>query len=189
MSDDRFRLRHQLLATRKVMRADGSEEFVVVNLAESPLARLKHRKVIDAVQFDAGERLRRDFTLAGLMPRMGIDLTQPLIRNARGQRAEPPLTDMVLAAKQRFSAAMRAAGPGLNDLLFDVCCHLRGLEDAERAKGWPQRSAKVVLGIGLDRLADHYGLRIRGRAKLRGWQAGDEENTSAVIPGERCEAP
>jgi hypothetical protein len=100
---------------------------------------------------------------------MGIDLTQPLIRNAGGQRAEAPLTEMVLAAKQRFTAAMRAAGPGLNDLLFDVCCHLRGLEEAERAKGWPVRSAKVVLAIALDRLADHYGLRIRGRARLRGW--------------------
>jgi len=27
----------------------------------------------------------------------------------------------------------------------------------------------VVLAIALDRLADHYGLRIRGRARLRGW--------------------
>lgn len=169
MTSDHFQLQHQVIATRKVIRADGSEEFVTVNIAESPLARLRYRRVIDAVQFDAGERLRRDFTLAGLTPRMGIDLTQPLIRNARGQRAEAPLTDMVLAAKQRFSAAMRAAGPGLNDLLFDVCCHLRGLEEAERAKGWPARSAKVVLAIALDRLADHYGLRIRGRARLRGW--------------------
>jgi hypothetical protein len=183
MSDDRFRLQHQLLATRKVMRADGREEFVVVNWAESPLGRLKHRKVIDAVQFDAGERLRRDFTLAGLTPRMGIDLTQPLIRNARGQRVEAPLSDMVLAAKQRFRAAMRAAGPGLNDLLFDVCCHLRGLEEAERAKGWPARSAKVVLAIALDRLADHYGLRIRGRAKLRGWRAEEAAHSAHPSAG------
>jgi len=169
MTGDRFQLQHQLVETRTVMRADGKEESITINWAESPLARLWHRRVIDAVQFDAGELLRRDFTLAGLTPRMGIDLTQPLIRNAGGQRAEAPLTDMVLAAKQRFTAAMRAAGPGLNDLLFDVCCHLRGLEEAERAKGWPVRSAKVVLAIALDRLADHYGLRIRGRARLRGW--------------------
>lgn len=80
------------------------------------------------------------------------------------------MTDMVLAAKQRFSAAMRAAGPGLNDLLFDVCCHLRGLEEAERANGWPTRSAKVVLRIALERLADHYGLRIKGRPRLRSWR-------------------
>ena len=68
-----------------------------------------------------------------------------------------------------------AVGPGLSDLLFDVCCHLRGLEDAERAKGWPGRSGRVVLAIALDRLADHYGLRVRGTAKLRGWQMEEED--------------
>lgn len=106
---------------------------------------------------------------------MSIDLTQPLIRNSGGQRLEAPLTDMVLAAKQRFSAAMRAAGPGLNDLLFDVCCHLRGLEEAERANGWPTRSAKVVLRIALERLADHYGLRVKGRTRMRSWRMASEE--------------
>jgi hypothetical protein len=168
--ENRFAQQHQLRVTRAMMGADGVEKLVTVNDAESPLGRLWHRKVIDAAQFDAGERLRRDFTLAGLAPRMGVDLTQPLLPGGRGQKSEAPLTDMVLAAKQRFSAAMRAVGPGLNDLLFDVCCHLRGLEEAERAKRWPARSAKVVLLIALDRLADHYGLRVRGRAGLRAWQ-------------------
>jgi hypothetical protein len=174
-NEDRFARQHRLCVTHKVISKDGHETFVTINEGESPLGRMRHRGVIDAVHFDAGERLRRDFTLAGLTPRMGIDLTQPLIRNAGGQRAEAPLTDMVLAAKQRFSAAMRAAGPGLNDLLFDVCCHLRGLEEAECLNGWPTRSAKVVLRIALERLADHYGLRVRGRAKLRAWRMEAQE--------------
>lgn len=167
---DRFAAQHQRLVRRRVTAADGSETVVTVNEAESPLGRLRQRKFIDAVQFDAGERLRRDFTLGAIAPRMGMDLTAPILRNARGQKSQTPLSDTVLGAKQRFAAAMRAAGPGLSDLLFDVCCHLRGLEEAERAKGWPVRSAKVVLAIGLDRLADHYGLRVRGRARMRGWQ-------------------
>ena len=171
--DDRFSRRHQLRARRLIKGPDGKEHLVVVNQAESPLARLRQRNFIDAVQFDAGERLRRDFTIARIAPRLGIDLGAPIIRKARGQQGAPLLSDTVLAAKQRFSAAMRAVGPGLNALLFDVCCHLRGLEEAERAKGWPLRSAKVVLGIALDRLADHYGMRIRGTARLRGWQKED----------------
>jgi hypothetical protein len=173
--DNAFAARHRILATRRMMNAQGREVQVIVNEAESPLARLRLRKVIDGVQFEAGERLRRDFTLAGLSPRLGVDLTAPILPGARGQKPQVLLTDTVLAAKQRFSAAMRAAGPGLNDLLFDVCCHLRGLGEAERAKRWPARSGKVVLGIALDRLAEHYGLRLRGRARVRAWQMAESE--------------
>lgn len=176
--EDRFARQHQLRRERKIIGPDGREADVTVNESESPLSRLRHRGFIAAVQFDAGERLRRDFTLARIAPRMAIDLTAPIVHNARGQQGEPTLSNMVLAAKQRFAAAMRAVGPGLNDLLFDVCCHLRGLEDAERAKGWPVRSAKVVLRIALDRLADHYGMRIRGRARLRGWRKEDPSTSS-----------
>jgi hypothetical protein len=177
-AEDRFARQHQLRARRRVLATDGKEILVAVNEAESPLARLRHRKVIDAMQFDAGERLRRDFTIARIAPRMSIDLSAPIILKARGQKSATLLNDTVLTAKQRFSAAMRAVGPGLNDLLFDVCCHLRGLEQAERAKDWPARSAKVVLGIALDRLADHYGMRVRGTAKLRGWQMEDPSTGS-----------
>jgi len=68
---------------------------------------------------------------------------------------------------------MKAAGPTLSDLLFDVCCHLMGLEDAESGFGWPRRTGKIVLVIALDRLAAHYGLTVTGpaRAPMRSWQA------------------
>ncbi len=67
---------------------------------------------------------------------------------------------------------MEAVGPPLNDLLFDVCCALLGLEEAERAFGWPSRAAKVVLGLALDRLALHYGLVVTApaRARMRSWR-------------------
>jgi hypothetical protein len=118
---------------------------------------LWHRKLIDTVQFEAGERLRRDYTLAQLTPRMGVDLSTPFVP---GRRAAKPdhFTDTVLAAKQRFAAAMAAAGPELSNLLFDLCCDLRGIETIETSRGWPRASAKVVLGIALNRLSAHYGL-------------------------------
>ncbi|HEY5239353.1 MAG TPA: DUF6456 domain-containing protein, partial [Rhizomicrobium sp.] len=100
----------------------------------------------------------------------------PLVGGRRAAKATAPLAETTLAAKQRFAQAMSAVGPGLSDLLFDVCCHLVGLEMAERAKGWPQRSAKVVLQIALDRLALHYGLRVTGpqRAMVRNWRAEEK---------------
>jgi hypothetical protein len=152
--------------------AGGVAQLVTVNEAESPLQRMRKRHLIDAAQFEAGEKLRRDFTLAQLMPRLGVDLTAPVGR--RGKVAERALNDTVIAAKQRFARAMRAAGPGLSDLLFDICCHLRGLEEAERAKGWPHRSARVVLALALERLVEHYGLRVAGTAGMRSWSMAEE---------------
>jgi hypothetical protein len=93
------------------------------------------------------------------------------VDGVRGAKSDPPLADTVLAAKQRFGRAMAAAGPVLSDLLFDVCCHLTGLEAAGGARSWPQRTARVVLQIALDRLAAHYGMNVRvQRAATRSWR-------------------
>ena len=169
---DPYRAQHQILVRRTIVDADGIERPALVNDAESPLARLHARKLIDAAQCEAGERLRRDYTIAQLSPRLGVDLTQPLMPGVRGAKPDVLLADAVLAAKQRFAAAMKAVGPVLNDLLFDICCAMVGLEDAERQFGWPSRAGKAVLAIALDRLALHYGLVVTApsRGRMRGWR-------------------
>ena len=173
-TSDPFAAQHQLRTQKCLRDSAGRQRIVTVDDAESVISRLKRRGVIDAVQFDAGEKLRRDFTLAQLMPRLGVDLTAPVASGRRACRVEASMADTVLAAKQRFNKAMRAAGPGLSDLLFDVVCYLRGLEEAERAYGWPHRSARVVLGIALNALARHYGLIVTGPDRLRSWRSDRE---------------
>jgi hypothetical protein len=166
-----FAAQHQLRREARIETEEGARS-VTVNDGESPLGWLKKRGLIDEVQFDAGERLRRDFTIAQLTPRMGVDWSAPVVLGSRGAKSDSALPEVVLDAKQRFARALKSVGPGLSDLLFDVCCHLMGLEAAERTKGWPQRSAKVVLQIALDQLATHYGMRAAGpvRAKTRVWR-------------------
>ena len=161
-----------LLFGSRLMQTPEGERAVTINEAESPLARLRLRGLIDATQYEAGERLRRDYTIAGLMPRLAADLTAP-IAGARGGAKSEPFAEKMIAAKQRFRLAMTAAGPGLSDLLFDVCCHLKGLESIETTNDWPTRSAKVVLQIALDRLAVHYGMAMRTvtRGRVRAWSA------------------
>jgi hypothetical protein len=169
LSDDGFAAQHRVLETRLVTGEDGAERYVVVNAAESPLTLLKQRRLIGAAAFEAGEKLRRDYTIGQLTPRMGVDYAAPV--GAHSFR--PDLAETVLAARQRFNLALRAAGPGLGEVLFDVCCYLMTLEACETTHRWPRGSARVVLVLALERLAAHYGMTAPASARMRSWSKED----------------
>ncbi len=160
--------------------ADGASRRVVRDIGESPLAWLARRRgpdgnpLLSAFAFAAGERLRADFTRAGLSPRTGADWSGLPAASSRGG-GKATETEAILAARQRFRLALTAAGTEFSGLLLDVCCFLKPLDAVEKERGWPARSAKVVLGLGLAKLADHYGLSRVARgaeaAGIRRWSA------------------
>lgn len=132
---------------------------VTVNDAESPLAWLRARGMVDARQFEAGERLRDDYEMAALGPRVTMRWNAaPAARRggAPSERVDP--TTAQIAAKQRFDAAIAAAGRGLSDILWRVICAGESVPAAEKALAWPARAGRLVLTLALDRLADHYRL-------------------------------
>ena len=178
---DPLRARHLSLEKRQILAEDGMAS-VLVNDSESPLGWLARRKgrdgrsLIAPYQFIAGEKLRADFTRANMAPRVTANWGAPTGGRPRGGLNPGEMTDVMLSARQKVGHAMDACGPEFAGLLMDVCCFLRGLEDVERERKWPARSAKVVLQLGLDRLARHYGLAVEvkgGPAKLRTWLADD----------------
>src|SRR6476646_9561899 len=167
---DPLRARHLALAERQVA-TDLGRVSVTVDEAESPLAWLARRRgrdgrpLITAEQFQAGERLRADFTRAHLMPRTTSNWSQPVADGRRGAGSAAEFTEAMVAARASVHQAL------------DVGCFLKGLEGVERERAWPHRSAKIVLQLALDRLARHYGYarEIRGpaRAPVRTWLADD----------------
>lgn len=129
---------------------------VTVNLTESPLGWLMARGMISERQFVAGERLRADWTLAGLGPRVTMRW-DPAPAAAKGMpygRMDPTMTQ--LSARQRFDSAIAHIGRGMSDIAWRVICAGDGLAAAESTLGWPKRAGKLVLGFALDRLADFY---------------------------------
>lgn len=169
---DPFRGQHLRLAAADAETPAGRAR-VTVDLAESPLAWLARRKgrdgrpLIEPAQFQAGERLRLDFTRAQLMPHVTANWSDAVARDgARGGLAAT-VTETVVMARQQVRQALDQAGPEFTGLLVDVCCFLKGLDDAERERGWPRSSAKVVLQLGLDRLARHYGYGAEARGAAR----------------------
>jgi len=170
-----------------------------VNDAESPLGWLKSRRdrqgkpLISEAQFNAGERLRVDFTVAQLSPRVTLSWDGCIAPGSRGRSGRRPdsleVNEKAFAAKQRVMRALDAVGPEMSGILVDVCCLARGLEAAERSLGWPQRSGKLVLQIALTQLARHYGMAraepdAKGPAAIRHWGVDDYRPQVGLAPGD-----
>ena len=143
---------------------------------ESPLARLAAS--IDGGapfllphQVEAGERLRRLVERARLSARvtMSYDPTRIASRGQGGTALD--VADSAVDARRKLDAIARLLPAECGGVLFDVCGLLKGLQIVEIERGWPRRSAKLVLRIGLEQLAGHFGLtqvaegRDNGRAR------------------------
>lgn len=166
---------HQTLETMTL--DDG--RTCLVNRDESALSRLARMKkhdgspLIDAASVAAGERLAADIMRAGMLP--GITMRWDATGSSGDHRTSP--TDLMIAARQRVEAALDSAGHDFAGLLLDVLAFSKGVEEIERERRWPQRSAKIIIALALSRLAAHYGFATtaRGADHVRStvWQADD----------------
>ena len=189
---DGFAAQHQAREPVEFDDGGGGRVTVIRNADESPLSRLRRARgrdgvpLIGAAEFAAGERLRADFTRGRLMPRITSSWSaEPAARRrGAGGGGMAEMSDAIVAARQRVERALGAVGPDFAGLLLDVCCFLKGVETVERERGWPVRSAKLVLRLALASLARHYGLaeegRGRGSVPIVHW--GAEDYRPAIAP-------
>ena len=157
-----FADQHRIWGERVVMGEEGPRR-VRHNLAESPVTVLGRRREKDGRPFlepslvEAAERLREDFEVAQMGPRVAQNWERFLTGGDRGSfHGDGGLAQGPKAARDRVAAALRDLGPGLGDVALRVCCFLEGIEAAEQRMGWAARSGKIVLRIALQRLRRHY---------------------------------
>lgn len=137
---------------------------VTLNLAESPLARLatphagEKSAFLARHQVEAGERVRRLTERAQLQPR--VTMSYSAAHTAGGKRVghATEISDMAADARRALAEIHRVLPQDCADVVLDVCGLLKGLQTVELERGWPRRSAKLVLRIGLEQLAKYYGL-------------------------------
>jgi hypothetical protein len=166
LDGDGYAAQHRVTAA-----APGAPE---VNLAESPLTRLAGSSAgfLGRHHVEAGERVRRLVERAQLQPR--LTMAYSAARTAGGQQnMAGEVSDMAADARRSVAEIHRVLPRDCAGVVIDVCGFLKGLQEVERERGWPRRSAKLVLRIGLDRLAEHFGIGAvavgRAGGHARGW--------------------
>ena len=132
-------------------------------VTESPLVALSRRREKDGQPFldetlvRAGERLREDFELAQMGPRVAQNWDRFLTSGGRSDSGWDTAGEgRSSSARTRVEQALAELGPGLSDIALRCCCFLEGLETAEKRMGWSARSGKIVLRIALQRLKRYY---------------------------------
>ncbi len=133
------------------------------SLADTPVTALARRRdpkgapYLEPPLVRAAERIQDDYELAQMEPRITANWDDFLTAGVSGPGLVPdPALQGGAAARERVSAALRALGPGLGDVVLECCCRLKGLEAAEKKLGWSARSGKIVLRIALQRLSAYY---------------------------------
>lgn len=169
---DAFAAQHRVVAPGP----EGSAR----NLAESPLARLATASgdepaFLERHQVEAGERVRQLVERARLSPRMTMSYSAEHIASG-GPGHAGEVSDMAADARRRLADIHRGLPRDCADVVLDVCGLEKGLQQVETERGWPRRSAKLVLRIGLDRLAELWGIGSaavgRGGGQ-RAWMEGE----------------
>ncbi|WP_395645343.1 DUF6456 domain-containing protein [Terricaulis sp.] len=110
---------------------------------------------LSPVELAAAAQLRGDWERgqAGLI--RGSDWSAPPQGGAArgpGNAKEGAMTAQI-DARRRVAEALDALAPPLRRVVERVCLNEEGLEALERAEGWPARSGKIALKLGLAQLA------------------------------------
>jgi hypothetical protein len=162
---------------RPMGKAPDIAPLALRDIGESPLARLAAgpEAYLLAHHVEAGERLRRLVERARLGPRVTMSYDPARIGGGGHANIAGEISDTAVEARQKLDAIARSLPADCAGVLFDVCGLLKGLQVVESERGWPRRSAKLVLRIALEELARHFGLvemAKGGKAPVSGWREG-----------------
>ena len=158
-----------------VLDAEGRQ----INLSESPLAKLVvgERAFLEPHHIEAAERIRVLVDRAQLLPKTTMNYSGTTASGKRAGYRAADIPDMAIDARRMLDDIHRKLPAECAGVVIDVCGWLKGLQEVERDRQWPRRSAKLVLRIGLEQLAQHFGLGPyavgRTRVSPRSWMEGE----------------
>lgn len=142
----------------------ASPDGVQVNVGSDVLLRLGRpdrngEPFLEPHQLAAGERVAKWADRAHLRARVTMSYAADRTAGRSGTRGSTAdLGDMAMDARKQLAEMHRTLPRECAEVVLDVCVYEKGLQEIEAERGWPRRSAKLVLRIGLDLLAGYFGL-------------------------------
>lgn len=138
---------------------------------DHPLARLAQslgEGFFEPHHLAAGERVCRWGQRAQLRQRVTMSYDPAQVGGRRHGGAGTDIADMAAEARKSIARLYADLPRDCAEILVDVCVFEKGLQTIESERGWPRRSAKLVLRIGLDQLATRLGLLQSARGRPSG---------------------
>ena len=161
LRDEAYVAQHDPVVTRAAIDADGdvlAVRGIALNTVIARLAALRganDKPWLTGAEIAAAQALRADWEAAQAGLTRGSDWSAPPMgASARGpgnvqERAQAARCD----ARRRLADALDGLAQPLRRVVERVCLREDGLEALERAEGWPARSGKLALKLGLAQLA------------------------------------
>lgn len=115
---------------------------------------------LDAHHAEAGRRVLMLFERARLRQRVTMSYDPTRVGGGRPMQAD--IADSAADARGRLNQLAGLMAPDCWNVIADICGFDKGLQEVESTRNWPRRSAKLVLRIGLEQLAMHWGLSAAG---------------------------
>lgn len=117
----------------------------------------------------AAARLERLIERAGLVPRVTMSYDPGRVGSGgRSGNGAAEASDSAASARQKLNGLASAIPADCWGVMLDVCGFGKGLQVIETERRWPRRSAKLVLRIGLEQLAQLFGLTPQATGTDRG---------------------
>ena len=157
----------------------------------APLLKLYNRqrniahKYLNETHLRAGQKLFDQFVKANLRPNvtMNWENLQSVKQNHHMGLVQDGYSETTYIARRELYESLAHVGQEFAAILVEVCLFGNGLEATEKAMNWPARSAKLLLTMALDRLAEHYQLMPTNRPmnKYLAWLAVDMNTESKFL--------
>ncbi|MCX7359812.1 MAG: DUF6456 domain-containing protein [Alphaproteobacteria bacterium] len=155
-----FVTQHLAIVSRDVVDSDGALRKVRGVDSEAPMRRLaalrglKGEPWLSQAELSAAGKLRSDWSVGELGLVRGSDWLAPPMGTTRGPgNAQESAMARRCDARRRLADALARLADPLRRVVERVCLYEEGLETLERSEGWPARSAKLALKLGLAQLA------------------------------------